>query len=89
MSSVSAEDILLVDNATGEITNLSKQTYTFSASKGTSDNRFTIQIGNTTGIMDIPSGETNKSDIYTISGQKLSAPQKGINIINGNKTLVK
>ena len=82
-------NVILTDNATGKTVNLSSETYTFSASQGTSDNRFTIQIGDATGIEGISADVTEKSDIYSISGQKLSAPQKGINIINGNKILVK
>ena len=30
-----------------------------------------------------------KGNIYNLNGQKLSAPQKGINIINGRKVIVK
>ena len=82
-------NVILTDNATGKTVNLSSETYTFSASQGTSDNRFTIQIGDATGIEGISADVTEKSDIYSISCQKLSAPQKGINIINGNKILVK
>ena len=90
MSTAIAEDIVLKDNATGKTTNLNNETYTFTASKGTIDNRFSIQIGNTTGIEDIyVKDKTTESAIFSIDGQKLSAPKKGINIINGNKTLIK
>lgn len=89
MSSTSADAVILTDNDTGKTANLCNETYSFSASMGTSDNRFTIQIGDVTGIENISASETKKSEIYNISGQKLSAPQKGINIINGNKTLIK
>jgi len=45
-----------------------------------------------TGIMRIE-GEENKNvqdgSIYSISGQRLSAPRKGINIINGRKVVIK
>ena len=88
--SAAPADVILTDNATGKTVNLNSETYTFSALQGTCDNRFTIQIGDATGIEGISADDgTEKSDIYSISGQKLSAPQKGINIINGNKTLVK
>ena len=30
-----------------------------------------------------------KKDIYNLNGQKLQAPQKGINIINNKKVIVK
>ena len=90
MSTAIAEDIVLKDNATGKTTNLNNEAYTFTASKGTIDNRFSIQIGNTTGIEDIyVKDKTTESAIFSIDGQKLSVPKKGINIINGNKTLIK
>ncbi len=44
-----------------------------------------------TGIESLPSGPSPKGEgsIYNLNGQKLSAPQKGINIINGRKVIVK
>lgn len=43
--------------------------------------------GKTSSILSITSAAANK--IFNLNGQKLSAPQKGINIINGVKVLVK
>jgi hypothetical protein len=40
-------------------------------------------------IQDIATEDAGNGAIYNIAGQKLSAPQKGINIINGKKYLVK
>jgi len=42
-----------------------------------------------TAIHPINTVRTSKDVIYNISGQRLSAPQKGINIINGRKEIVK
>ncbi len=47
---------------------------------------------NVTGVTDIAAdkaGETGKTGIYDLMGRKLSAPQRGINIINGKKVVVK
>lgn len=89
MSDAPAQAIL-IDNNTGKTTDLNNETYTFYASKGTSENRFSIKIGGATDIESISSGEqAQKSDIFSINGQKLSTPQKGINIINRNKILLK
>ena len=50
--------------------------------------------GETTGINDISrmnnNGESmNDMPIYNLSGQRIAAPQKGINIVNGKKFIVK
>lgn len=43
-----------------------------------------------TGIKGIEADGNNKQDVYyDISGRKLSAPKKGINIINGKKVIIK
>lgn len=84
------EPIILVDNETGEETDLTHDVYRFKATTGTYDKRFTIRIGNNaTGILQVEDSKEEKKDIYNISGQKLHTPQKGINIINRKKVIVK
>ena len=46
-----------------------------------------LASGSTTGIDGIE--EEQMSVIYNISGQRLSAPRKGVNIINGKKVVIK
>ncbi|MGM9713089.1 MAG: hypothetical protein ACI3Y5_03095 [Prevotella sp.] len=41
------------------------------------------------GIDDIPIGEDAQQTNYSVSGVRLKSPQKGLNIINGKKVLVK
>ena len=43
----------------------------------------------TTGIESLSTSPKGEGNIYNLNGQKLSAPQKGINIINGRKVIVK
>ena len=43
----------------------------------------------TTGIDDTIADEDKQRAIYSISGVRLKSPQKGLNIINGKKVLVK
>lgn len=52
---------------------------------------FTIIEGTeTTGITNIPTSITQQpTSVFNISGQSLTAPQKGLNIINGKKVIVK
>lgn len=46
-------------------------------------------IGTTTGINSIVSDDEAADGIYNIAGQRLNAPQKGLNIVGGKKVLVK
>lgn len=43
----------------------------------------------TTGIENIEAAQDAKQVIYTIGGQQLQKAQKGLNIINGKKVVVK
>lgn len=82
--------IILIDKETGTETDLIHDVYYFKAATGTYNERFAIKIGNnTTGVLHIEDNKENKKDIYNLNGQKLQAPQKGINIINNKKVIVK
>ena len=49
-----------------------------------------IQGIDVTEIKGIEADENNKQDVYyDLSGRKLNAPKKGLNIINGKKVIVK
>lgn len=49
-----------------------------------------IGDGEATGIVQIENGErSNSTDIYNLNGMRLTKPQKGINIVNGKKIIVK
>lgn len=43
----------------------------------------------TTGIIDAADGTDVSKTIYNVNGQRLNAPQKGMNIINGKKVIIK
>ena len=47
--------------------------------------------GETTGIetLRIATENYNDGQVYNLGGQRLTAPQKGINIINGKKVIIK
>ena len=45
--------------------------------------------GTTTGILTITQEELPQGTVYNLSGQRISNPQKGINIIDGRKVVVK
>jgi hypothetical protein len=44
-----------------------------------------------TGIQEIPNSQklTANSQLYNLQGQRLSQPQKGLNIVNGRKVVIK
>ena len=49
-----------------------------------------ISFDQTTGIDNVPTAEQAKaSAIYDLAGRKLSAPQRGFNIVNGKKVIIK
>lgn len=82
--------IILVDKETGTETDLTHDVYHFMATTGIYNERFAIKIGNnTTSILQIEDNKEYKKDIYNLNGQKLQIPQKGINIINNKKVIVK
>ena len=57
--------------------------------KETKPARYEYVIGSDTGIRAITIDNDANAPIYNLRGQRLSAPQKGINIIGGKKVVVK
>lgn len=49
---------------------------------------YSISEGMITGINNIMSKKANSNTIYNLSGQRLSSPKRGFNIINGKKVIV-
>ena len=41
------------------------------------------------GIEGVKKDETTRTSVYNLAGQRLAAPQKGVNIINGKKVIIK
>ncbi len=48
-----------------------------------------IKEGSPTGISTIKMKKATEPKYYTIDGRRISKPQKGLNIINGKKVIVK
>jgi hypothetical protein len=62
------------------------------ATDGGSSLAFTLEQNNATGIMETEpkvDARRGQSQIYDLSGRRLTAPQKGVNIVNGKKVVVK
>ena len=84
---------ILVDKQNGIETNLSTNSYSFSAVNGTTDNRFELHFinGEITGISNISdlSSKQEKREIFNLNGQRVNSTQKGLYIVNGKKVAVK
>ena len=84
---------ILVDKQNGIETNLSTNSYSFSAVNGTTDNRFELHFinGEITGISNISDLSTKKEkrEIFNLNGQRVNSTQKGLYIVNGKKVAVK
>lgn len=82
-------NIVLLDNETGVETDLTIGNYTFSANRGTNDNRFMLLMGGTmiTGVNAINNSSLNTDHYYNLQGQRISAPQKGLYIVGGKKVM--
>ena len=48
-----------------------------------------IKIGDLTGVESVKTSENGKGAIYNVAGQRLDKVQKGVNIVNGRKVMVK
>ena len=61
----------------------------YEAAKGWKDCFARIVEGDPTAIESIQAGAKADTAVYSLSGQRLDAPRKGINIINGKKVVIK
>ncbi len=86
------EPITLTDHLTGQRTVLTTDSYTFTAESGTHNDRFTLEVGNMTGISEkvtVNSEEFATASVYNLNGQRVMNATKGIYIIGGKKHVVK
>ena len=85
------QNMVLVDNETGMETDLSNDSYTFTAAKGTTESRFVLRVGGTTvtGVQSVATKSQHTEQVYNLQGQRVSATAKGLYIVNGKKMIVK
>ena len=81
----------LVDKLTGTETNLSNETYTFSAEAGTHNQRFELHLtpGEVTGITLVGKDQKEKNVYYNLNGQRVDVPTAGVYVVNGKKVIIK
>lgn len=61
--------VMLTDRLTGTVTNLSTDSYTFTAEAGASDDRFVIALARTTDIENSVADDAPITEIYTLDGK--------------------
>lgn len=82
--------VYLVDNATGKTIDLNEGDYTFKATQGTNVKRFTLMVdSNVTGINCVSDDKNADKAVYDLNGRRMADTQKGVNIVNGKKVMVK
>jgi len=84
-------NMLTVDNVNAPTTTFSMKSKVSSNNRFACIMQFTVTLSDATGIETMSDGRWKKDNaqIYNLAGQRLSKPQRGINIINGKKVLVK
>ena len=83
--------MLLMDNITGEVHDLSKGGYEFTSQAGTFNSRFTLVAkADATGINETENGEdADNSTLYNIKGQKVKTMEHGEVYIKNNVKVTK
>ena len=88
-----AEQILLTDNETGQTVDLTDDSYSFYAKKGTYNNRLMLTFGTVTGMYNLPCTMYNLQggeEYFDLSGRRISKPTKaGIYLLKQGKTVQK
>jgi hypothetical protein len=77
----------LMNKQTGMVTDIAEQVR-YTSMLGSLQQPMKLTSPVTTGISNVTANAASrKADIFTISGQKLSAPRRGINIVGGRKVV--
>jgi len=82
-------EIILLDRETGTETDLTTDNYTFQASAGTSDSRFTVRFGGITTVPSVTMPSQQTEQLYDLQGRPVTNPQSGIYVRNNKKVIIK
>ncbi|MBR6121827.1 MAG: leucine-rich repeat domain-containing protein [Prevotella sp.] len=86
------EPIVLIDHETGTRTLITDGAYTFTASSGTYDSRFTLELGAVvTNVQHVAVAQQQTEPVFDLQGRRLAPAMlhKGLYIIGGKKHVVK
>ena len=82
--------VYLLDKKSNTLHSFLDGGYTFSSEAGKFEARFEILLNdNITGIENVENGSNGNETIYDLGGRKVKRTERGIYIINGEKSLVK
>lgn len=87
-----AETVLLIDNETGFIHDLTADDYTFTAKAGANDGRFVLSIvaAEVTSVENVENNAASHADMYTVDGIRVnSAAKSGVYIKRNGKNVTK
>jgi hypothetical protein len=82
--------VVLTDHKTGQQTDLALGAYSFTASAGSDDSRFTLTLGGEISGINAVEDATRLTDkCYNLSGQRITKEQmkKGVYVVNGRKVV--
>ena len=85
-------EAVLVDLQNGAQTNLSTDSYTFTAEAGIWDSRFELRLSasDATGIHTLGATTADGEKVYyNLNGQRIEQPGKGVYVVNGKKVIKK
>jgi hypothetical protein len=72
-------EVFLKDNETGIATDLSKNSYSFSANAGTTESRFTLSFSRgTTGINTLDVNDDAQEEVFTLDGQRVAGSRESL-----------
>ena len=81
--------VTLIDKQTATETDLTATAYTFQADGGTLNSRFVLRLGTATGITDNNRETITNNRYFDLQGRRISQPQKGIYVRNGQKVVIR
>lgn len=82
-------EVVIKDNLTGRTHALADGDVTFETEAGTFNERFVMHLGDTNGINETKTNDSEKSEVFDLTGKKLQGVKKGVNIANGKKFIQK
>ena len=86
------ESIALIDTETGIESELANGgSYTFTANAGQDDSRFVLHVSGVTitSVDSLNAQQSTVNEYFNLNGQRVTAPQKGLYIVNGKKVINK
>ncbi|MBO4462571.1 MAG: leucine-rich repeat protein [Prevotella sp.] len=82
-------EVWLIDKQENTETLLNEASYTFPSNAGTLNSRFVIRLGGATGVQSVAVSQQQTEQLFDLQGRRISEPQKGIYVKDGQKVVIK